>query len=46
MSESRGYAAGITAMRSYLADQFNRLGSGAFTGHEISKLIQQAKGPQ
>lgn len=46
MTESRGYAAGIAAMRAHLAGHFDRLGSGAFTGFEIAGLIRQSKGPK
>jgi tRNA(Ile2) C34 agmatinyltransferase TiaS len=45
MTESRGYAAGISAMRDHLAKAFYSLGPGAFTGYEAAALIRQAKGP-
>lgn len=46
MSETRGYATGITAMRYYLAEQFRRYGSaGSFTGNEIAETIMRVKGP-
>jgi len=43
--ESRGYSAGITAMKFYLAGRFAALGSGSFTGNEVAHLIMQSKGP-
>lgn len=47
MTESRGFAAGISAMREYLAQNFRKYGSaGAFTGYEIAETIMRAKGPQ
>lgn len=45
MKESRGFAAGVSAMRAHLAGQFERLGSGTFSGYESAGLIRQAKGP-
>lgn len=45
MSESRGYASGISAMREHLSKQFERLGSGTFSGYEAAQLIRQARGP-
>jgi hypothetical protein len=45
MSESRGYAAGVSAMRLHLAGHFERLGAGSFAGYEIAALIRQARGP-
>jgi len=47
MTESRGYAAGVSAMRHYLADQFSvRYGStGYFNGYEIADIIRAARGP-
>lgn len=46
MQESRGFAAGQSAMRSYLVQQFARYGTqGAFTGYEIARMIQNCKGP-
>lgn len=47
MTESRGFCAGITAMRQYLAERFRSYGTqGAFTGSEIAGIIMQAKGPE
>lgn len=45
MTESRGYAAGVSAMRAYLAAQFAKLGSGGFTASEVAALIRQSQGP-
>lgn len=45
MSESRGFAAGVSAMRAYLAAHFERLGSGSFSGYESAHLIRQSRGP-
>ncbi len=46
MTESRGFAAGMTAMREYLVANFARYGTqGSFTGAEIAAVIQRAKGP-
>jgi len=46
MTESRGFAAGCTAMREYLAKRFSEYGAaGSFSGIEIAKIIAQAKGP-
>lgn len=45
MSESRGFCAGISAMRALLVREFNAQGSGSFTGYEIAGLIAQCSGP-
>lgn len=46
MAESRGFAAGVSAMRTYLAENFQQYGSsGSFTGMEIAATIMQVKGP-
>lgn len=45
MTESRGFAAGVSAMRAYLAEQFAKLGAGGFTGSEVASLIRQSQGP-
>lgn len=46
MQESRGYAAGVAAMRAYLADNFARYGSaGSFNGNEIAHTIRTVPGP-
>lgn len=45
MTESRGYAAGVTAMRTYLAENFRQYGSAGFSGSEIADTIMQVKGP-
>jgi len=43
--KGRGFAAGVKEMREYLAAQFERMGSGAFTGYEIAEMIRRAPGP-
>ncbi len=47
MQESRGYAAGVSAMRDYLARQFaERYGPDVrWSGTEISQIIKQCRGP-
>lgn len=46
MQETRGYAAGVSAMRAYLAAQFLKFGTaGSFSGVEISRIIEHCKGP-
>ena len=46
MSESRGFCAGVTAMRNFLAKQFAQYGAGSFSGTEIAALILQSKDPR
>ena len=46
MRESRGYAAGISAMRDHLAKNFSVYGTaGAFNGAEIAHIIMTCKPP-
>jgi hypothetical protein len=46
MQESRGYAAGISAMREYLAVRFADYGTaGSFTGIEVARIISGSLGP-
>lgn len=45
MTESRGYAAGVSAMREHLAKRFEHLGAGSFSGAEVAYLVRQSKGP-
>jgi hypothetical protein len=46
MTESRGYAAGVSAMRDYLIKNFDKYGSaGMFSGYEIADIIRRVKGP-
>ena len=47
MTESRGFAAGVSAMRAYLAKNFDeRYGTQTeFTGMEIAHIIRTCKGP-
>ncbi len=46
VSETRGFSAGISAMRDCLANEFERLGSGMFAAYEVADLIRQAPGPE
>jgi len=46
MSETRGYSAGISAMRDCAAREFDRLGSGSFAAFEVAALIRQMPGPE
>lgn len=43
LAEKRGHARGVTALRTYLVGEFERLGSGTFNGYEIAELIRQAQ---
>ncbi len=47
MTESRGFAAGMSAMRDYLAHNFDTLygTQGSFTGAQIAHLIRTVRGP-
>lgn len=46
MFESRGFAAGMTTMRHYLAQNFQQYGTaGSFTGAEIAAIIARVKDP-
>jgi hypothetical protein len=46
MQESRGFAAGVSAMRDYLAGRFREYGTqGSFTGNEVAHFISQSHGP-
>jgi hypothetical protein len=46
MTESRGYAAGVAAMRDYLATRWSAYGTaGSFTGAEIAQVIRESRGP-
>lgn len=44
--EQRGFTAGVEETKTILAQEFERLGSGSFSGYEIGKLIRQAPGPK
>lgn len=44
--EIRAFAAGVKAMRELLVEEFERVGSGGYTGYEIAQLIRLAPGPQ
>lgn len=43
--ERAGFAAGVRQTKEILAAEFDRLGSGNFSGYEIAALILQAPGP-
>ncbi len=45
MEETRGYAAGVSAMREHLIEHFIPLGHGMFTALDVARLIKQSKGP-
>ena len=46
MSESRGFAAGISAMRAYLADTWDKYPDiQTFTGPQIARVIRNVRGP-
>ena len=46
MTESRGFAAGVSAMRSYLVKRFANYGTqGNFSGLEVAQIIRQCTGP-
>ena len=45
MTESRGFAAGVTAMRWALARRFESFGRGMFSGLEVADVIRKAPGP-
>src|SRR5262245_13535107 len=46
MTESRGFAAGVSAMRDYLMKNFGQYGTqGSFSGIEIAEIIRRCKGP-
>lgn len=45
MAKGKGFAAGVAAMKECLAEEFDRLGSGMFSGYEVGYLIRQAPGP-
>jgi hypothetical protein len=46
MDTQKGFHKGIAAMRNLLAQEFEKLGSGNFSGLEVAALIRQAPGPQ
>lgn len=43
--ENLTFGEGISAMRELLVGEFDKLGSGSFSGYEIAQLISQAPGP-
>ena len=46
MGEGRGFAAGVVAMRTLLAQEFDRQGFANFNALEVRDLILQAPGPK
>jgi predicted amidophosphoribosyltransferase len=46
MSETRGYAAGCSAMREFLSDYFKSLGNAHVSGFEASVLVGRAGVPR
>ncbi len=46
MSETRGYAAGCSAMRQFLSDYFMQWPNARISGIEISKMVRSAGVPQ
>jgi hypothetical protein len=46
MGETRGYAAGCSAMREFLADYFKSLGNAHVSGFEASVLVGRAGVPR
>lgn len=43
LNTEQSHARGVQQLRSFLILEFERLGSGAFTGYEIAELIRQAQ---
>lgn len=46
MAETRGFHKGVGALRKVLVTEFDRLGSGKFSGTEIADLIEGTPAPQ
>lgn len=46
MDTQKGFHKGIAAQRELSAREFEKQGSGSFTGYEIAALIRQMPGPQ
>lgn len=46
MSENKGFAKGVEALRHVLVTEFLQQGSGKFSGYECADLISQAPGPR
>ena len=46
MGEGRGFAAGVTAMRGLLVEEFNKLGFSNFAAYEVRDIIAQCPGPR
>ena len=46
MTETRGFAAGVSAMRECVAAEFGAQASAGFTGYQVEGLVRQMPGPQ
>ncbi len=46
MAKNKGFYEGVSATKELLAKEFERFGSGSFSGDEIAQLIRQAPGPK
>ncbi len=46
MGESRGFAAGCSAMREFMAEHFRTFGSARFSGVEVWDMIRKAGVPR
>ncbi len=45
MTESRGFAAGVSAMRQLLADELRRRGPGMYSARDLYNWVKLCKGP-
>jgi hypothetical protein len=45
MSESRGFAAGVTATKNLISSEFERMGRVNFSGIEAARLVRICRGP-
>lgn len=45
MTESRGYADGVADMRAHLAQKFEGLGGGTFSGTDAAQWVRNEAGP-
>ena len=46
MSETRGFAAGVSAAKAFVASEFDNAVRGAMiSGHEAARLVRACKGP-
>ena len=46
MGESRGYAAGLSAMRSFIGDELAARGTMRLPCHELARWVRNCKGPE